>query len=718
MARKPILLLVLLLVITPAFAQKYELIKPNSDIIEPFLSESVEFGPYSVFCADLDGDLDIDLAVANENGNSVSIFKNNGNGTLQIKVDYKTGARPRSVYCADLDGDLDLDLAVANLWGDSVSILMNNGDGTFQTKVDYSAGDAPNSVFCGDLDGDLDLDLAVANYLSGKVTILENNGYGAFQIKADYETLGGPYSVFCADLDGDSDLDLAVGSWTRIHVFKNAGNGTFEDRTDYVVGSFVQSVFCADLDGDSDLDLAAANEYYDDNRVSILMNNGDGTFQAQVDYETGDDPYCVFCADLDGDLDLDLATANLRSDSVSVLINNGDGTFQTKVDYAVGDCPTSVFCADLDGDSDFDLAVTNLCSDNISILMNNGDGTFERPDIDLTLELRGLGRARPGFERSYDLLYSNEDTSAAYNVTITFTLPTQVTYHSSTPPGSISDDVITWDIGTVPGEAAGTVEAQVSVPGDVPDGSVLSSTATIWTTGADKDLANNSDLDTAVVVTSWDPYYKEAYPYGSFVAGYQELIYTIYFENPDTATEDAISITILDTLDQNLDSTTLSFGSMSHPDKCSSYFNYTDGVITWSCDSIMLPPNLNPPEGEGFVIFTILPESGLDPGTTIENRAYIQLNSDPWIPAPESGSLIKKIGVCGDFTGDQSTSITDVVIFIGYLFKNGSPPVFPGAVDVNCSGVEDIADVVYIINYLFRDGPAPCDPDDNGIPNC
>ncbi|MGB2698215.1 MAG: FG-GAP-like repeat-containing protein, partial [Candidatus Zixiibacteriota bacterium] len=706
MTRKLIILLVLLLMSITAFAQSYEHFKPNSIGFEPFVSPGVTFGPYSVFCADLDGDLDMDLAVANENGNSVSIFKNNGDGNLQIKVDYETGTRPRSVFCADLDGDLDLDLAVANLWGDSVSIFINNGDGTFQTKVDYSAGDSPNSVFCGDLDGDLDLDLAVANFFGSKVTILENNGYGAFQVKADYVTRGRTYSVFCADLDGDSDLDLAVGSSGFAHVFKNSGNGAFEDRTDYVVGSSVQSVFCADLDGDSDLDLAAANEYYDDNRVSILMNNGDGTFQAQVDYETGDDPYCVYCADLDGDLDLDLVTANLRSDSVSVLKNNGDGTFQAKVDYAVGDCPTSVFCSDLDGDTDLDLAVTNLCSDNISILKNKGDGTFERPDIDLTLELWGLGRARPGFERSYDLLYSNKDTSTAYNVTITFTLPSQVIYHSSTPPGSLSYNVITWDIGTVLGEAAGTVEAQVSIPGDVTDGSVLTSAATIQTTGPEKDLTNNSDLDTAVVVASWDPYDKEVYPYGSLVAGDQELRYTIYFENLCSATEDAISITILDTLDQNLDSTTLSLGPMSHPDKCTSYFNSIDRVITWSCDSIMLPPNVNPPEGEGFVVFIIYPESGLIPGTTIENRAYIQLNSNPWIPAPASGSVIKKIGVCGDYRGNQVTSISDVVGFLGYLFKSGPPPVFPGVVDANCDGLETIADAVYIVNYLFKSGPA------------
>jgi len=86
-----------------------------------------------------------------------------------------------------------------------------------------------------------------------------------------------------------------------------------------------------------------------------------------VSYSIGDYPLSVFCADLDGDADLDLTVANAGSDNISTLRNNGDGTFQTEVDYGVGVNPFSVFCADLDGDSDPDLAVANYYSNNVSI---------------------------------------------------------------------------------------------------------------------------------------------------------------------------------------------------------------------------------------------------------------------------------------------------------------------------------------------------------------
>ncbi|MGB2698586.1 MAG: VCBS repeat-containing protein, partial [Candidatus Zixiibacteriota bacterium] len=207
----------------------------------------------------------------------VSILKNNGNGTFQPKVDYAAEDGAHSVFCADLDGDSDLDLAVANagdimLYGETVSIFLNNGNGTFQPKVDYRTGYEPSSVFCADLDGDSDLDLAVANSMTDNVSILKNNGNGTFQPRVDYAAGNGAHSVFCADLDGDSDFDLAVANLyaNNVSILENNGNGTFQPKVDYAAANAPNFVFCANLDGDSDFDLAVTNELGDN--VSILKN--------------------------------------------------------------------------------------------------------------------------------------------------------------------------------------------------------------------------------------------------------------------------------------------------------------------------------------------------------------------------------------------------------------------------------------------------------------
>ena len=65
-----------------------------------------------------------------------------------------------------------------------------------------------------------------------------------------------------------------------------------------------------------------------------------------------------------------MAVANEGSYNVSVLLNNGDGTFASAVNYGVEHLPYSVYGADLDGDGDVDLAVANRESDNVSILMS------------------------------------------------------------------------------------------------------------------------------------------------------------------------------------------------------------------------------------------------------------------------------------------------------------------------------------------------------------
>ncbi|MEA3297789.1 MAG: VCBS repeat-containing protein, partial [candidate division Zixibacteria bacterium] len=115
----------------------------------------------------------------------------------------------------------------------------------------------------------------------------------------------------------------------------------FAPPVDYAAGDGPTSVFSVDFNGDGNNDLATAN-FYDDN-VSILLGNGDGTFQSAVNYATGSAPWSVFSIDFNGDNINDLATANGNSDNVSILLGNGDGTFQSAVNYAAGDYPRSVF---------------------------------------------------------------------------------------------------------------------------------------------------------------------------------------------------------------------------------------------------------------------------------------------------------------------------------------------------------------------------------------
>ncbi len=341
--------------------------------------------PLCVISADLDGDGDQDLACANEVVNSVSVLLNQGNGTFPAHVQHTVGAGPSSVTCADLDGDGDQDLASANYNSNTVSVLLNQGDGTFPAHVQYAVGANPSSVTSVDLDGDGDQDLATANYNSNTVSVLLNQGVGTFAPHMQYTVGVNPSSVISVDLDGDGDRDLATANYNSntVSVLLNHGNGTFAPHVRYSVGLNCRSVVSADLDGDGDMDLASANfgSFAGVSTISVLINQGNGAFAGQVQYAVGvgtipDGPFSLTSADLDGDGDHDLVTANYYSHAVSVLLNQGNGTFGWFVKYGVGFNPDSVICTDLDADGDQDITCANLISSTVSVLLNLGSGNF------------------------------------------------------------------------------------------------------------------------------------------------------------------------------------------------------------------------------------------------------------------------------------------------------------------------------------------------------
>ncbi len=200
-----------------------------------------------------------------------------------------------------------------------------------------------------------------------------------FDAAVNYAAGDGPSSVFVADLDGDNDADLAVANFNsaNVSVLKNNGDGTFAAAVNYAVVDSPRSVFAADLDGDNDADLAVANDYSDN--VSVLKNNGDGTFAAAVNYAAGDGPYSVFAADLDGDNDADLAVANHFSDNVSVLKN-----CLVDLNFEIAPTPDTadVFYikqADIDGDNRTDVIYTGNTADSLYIAYGKADGTLETP---------------------------------------------------------------------------------------------------------------------------------------------------------------------------------------------------------------------------------------------------------------------------------------------------------------------------------------------------
>jgi hypothetical protein len=347
---------------------------------------NVVTNPASVAIGDFNGDGNADLAVANSTqAGVVSVLLGNGDGTFQPAVDHAVGTNPFSLAVEDFNGDGITDLAVANL-GDgtttagSVGILLGNGDGTFQPQVTYAAGSNPGYVVVADFNGDGKADLAVASDVSaGSFCVLLGNGDGTFQAPLTYSGFF-PSSIAVGDFNGDGKADLAMsntpslGASGVVAVLLGNGNGTFQPAVNYSnAANDPAFVAVADFNGDGKQDLAVGGS----GGVSILLGNGDGTFQSPANYATSTQPSSIAVSDFNGDGKPDLALANddfATGGSVTVLLGNGDGTFQAPTNYTAGANPFSVAVADFNGNGKADIAAANRGSNNVSVLMGTAFG--------------------------------------------------------------------------------------------------------------------------------------------------------------------------------------------------------------------------------------------------------------------------------------------------------------------------------------------------------
>jgi hypothetical protein len=359
--------------------------------------------PVAVVAADVNGDGKLDLVTANAGGNSVTVQLGNGDGTFQATQAYGTGAGPASVAVGDLNGDGKLDVVTANQGDNTVSVLLGNGDGTFGAARNYAVGSQPVGVAIGNFDGKLDI--VTANQGDGTVSLLPGNGDGTFGAARTVASFGAPaQSVAVGDFNADGKLDLAVttrgtdgyyigggcgyygcypgsyvsGASPAVTVLVGNGSGTFTAASSYTLPSPYEvppstfappSLAVADLNGDGKPDLVTTDNY--DGLVSVLLNNGNGTFAGPTSFNASGGPESVAVADLNGDGLLDLVTAD-SGDTLSVLPGNGKGVFGSPYIFSPGSGPVSAAAGDFNGDGLTDLAVADSGSNNVSVLLNNG----------------------------------------------------------------------------------------------------------------------------------------------------------------------------------------------------------------------------------------------------------------------------------------------------------------------------------------------------------
>ncbi len=425
-------------------------------------------GAATVATADFNGDGRPDLAVVytgsfnstGETAGGVAILLGNGDGTFQPAVSYPAGANSLHAAIGDFNADGKLDIAVTADSG-SVTILLGNGDGTFRTGSTITAGlgVGPAAVVAADLNNDGKIDLVTSNE-DGTISVLLGNGDGSFQSPRNIRAGADCAYLAFGDFNKDGKLDLALNDLdaSLVIVMLGNGDGTFGAPSSYNTTNFPTGLIVTDFNHDGNLDIVTGSGTpgiltadYGSGNISVLLGNGDGTFQGGALYPTASRPYSIAAADLNGDGLPDVITANNYSHDLTILLNQGKGTFKAAAPLNLSTSstepnPTAVTLADLNGDGKMDAAFA-LSSGSAGVAFGKGDGTFQTPVyyptqagslLIVTGDLNGDGKP--------DLAVANGPQSGAGSISIllgagggTFGAATNLTTANNTNGLSLSD---------------------------------------------------------------------------------------------------------------------------------------------------------------------------------------------------------------------------------------------------------------------------------------
>jgi hypothetical protein len=254
----------------------------------------------------------------------------------------------------------------------------------------------------GDYDSDGDYDFVITG--QPELRVYRNDGSGVFTSQGLSLVLRQSKAVVWGDWDNDNDLDLVVGGadtgggpvqgvYSLACLYRNDGGSGFT-----LVGSgipFIGYPTLADMDNDGDLDLVIAGETPNIGSgdsltirvIRVYSNEGDGSFQFQVEFPTPVNTFAARVVDLNADGRADLVHFQIADNSVlfTERLNHGSYQFGSNSWTVSPLGPGLLLQGDIDNDADEDFGI--LGYDNGPLpnysgwLRNDGDTNVLLPGI-------------------------------------------------------------------------------------------------------------------------------------------------------------------------------------------------------------------------------------------------------------------------------------------------------------------------------------------------
>jgi hypothetical protein len=225
--------------------------------------------------------------------------------------------------------------------------------------------------------------------------VLQGNGDGTFQSPRQFDLgpglsiglIAGNRQIAVANLTGaDNPPDVIVPNFRSadVSVLLGNGDGTFQPQRRFNAVPNADWVVTGDVNGDGKADAIVLENFAGGSgasQLAVLLGRGDGTFlPPKIDstvFTDGAGP--LVAGDFNGDGKLDVIVFSKNDSFAQIFFGNGDGTFPDSGTFATGEDTLNAAAVDLNGDGKLDLVTTGANSGNVYVMLGNGDGTFQAP---------------------------------------------------------------------------------------------------------------------------------------------------------------------------------------------------------------------------------------------------------------------------------------------------------------------------------------------------
>lgn len=303
-----------------------------------------------------------------------------GTGTFGTATSYSQGTGERAVELVDLNGDSKLDQVTATDADGKLNVRLGNGDGTFGANTQFNAGVGFKSLNVTDVNNDGKPDVIGMSASGNTVYTFLGDGTGSFGAAQTMAISANTAGITVGDVNGDGKADIVTTTYSATastaNIYLGTGTGSYTSNGSFATDNYTTgSVSLVDMNNDGRLDIVAMTENPGTN-MSVLLGNGNGTFQSKISTSLGGGYNDHSVGDFNRDGYQDVIVQSLTS--TKILLGNGNGTFQTAqtINSIAGPTNGGAFkTLDINGDGYND--IEQLSSDNkLYISLGRGDGTF------------------------------------------------------------------------------------------------------------------------------------------------------------------------------------------------------------------------------------------------------------------------------------------------------------------------------------------------------